>query len=351
MLPIEPWIKILKTANTQEQANKIVQKLKNKGYKDLATLNPQGNNKNYRIGVFDESKIDALDEFDSKQVTTYEKCAVCGKSKIETKFFLCVNCDCWECYECGFKRLFNEKIPEIHTCGKDNFELLANIGPCINCGENLGFKSIPPILKYKMMSRLQIGKIQMMTLGLSGAFVTEKILLDKEIALIYDDIIKLIDIYKKDNLNSDDWFNLYKKIKSNINRMENNSDYILQVSDKIMHPKLINMYQQISTKMHYIHSELEFQKILHHTVINMLDNKISKMDYDKIMSSLVNAFGTSDASPLPIDIKESLARLSVLSDKIKINENFDELKTLIGNLFITDNIKNIMKKIPAHLKC
>ncbi len=35
MLPIEPWIKILKTANTQEQANKIVQKLKNKGYNDL----------------------------------------------------------------------------------------------------------------------------------------------------------------------------------------------------------------------------------------------------------------------------------------------------------------------------
>ena len=351
MLPNQPWIKVLKTANNKEQAQKIVEKLQKKGYHDLVTISPQSNNKKYQIGIFDDSKIDIFDEMDAKSGLKMEKCGVCGKSKYETKFFLCTNCDAWECYPCGVKRLFKANIPNIHICGQDNFEFLANIGPCVNCGEPLGFKSIPPKLRIQMMSKLPTGKIQMMTLGLIGAYSAEKIFLDKEISVIYESTLQLIDSYKKGNLIPYEWLKLYKSIKSNILRLEWSCDYILQVSDNVLNSVKKNIYQEISKKMKMIHSELEFQKVLHSTIVNLIENKISKSDYNNVLSAFVNVMNTEFAQLFSQEAKDAIAKLSTLSDQIQNNSNFNELYHLIGELFFTNYIKEVMNKIPAHLKC
>lgn len=350
MLPNQPWIKILKTANSQEQANKIVQKLQKKGYGDIATIPHQTNSKEFQIGIFDESKIDEVDELDCKTVTTYEKCVSCKKSKVETRFFVCVNCDTWECYTCGFKRLFNEKIPNVHICGKDNFQILANMGPCIKCGEPLGFKSIPPMLKFKIMSKLSIGKVQMMTLGLIGAFSAEKIFLDKEISLTYKATLQLIDIYKNGISNPDEWLKLYKKILSNILRLEWSCDYILQVSDKVLDSAKKNIYKATSIKMQSIHAELEFQKALHGAIVCMFDNDISKSDYDDVLAVFIKAMTTVGDILFSQEAKEAIVKLSNMSDQIKEKTNFNEANNLIGTLFFTKHIKNVMNRIPAHLR-
>lgn len=349
LLPNQQWIKVLKTGKNKEQAEKLVQKLANKGYQDLITLPPRGSYQKFRIGIFDESKLKIIDELNAKSRLKNQTCVFCGKSDNENNFFKCFNCGIQECYSCGFKRLFNKELPKIHNNDIDNFKILSNIGSCIKCRESLGFKSIPQKLRIIIMSKVPIGRKEMILYGMTGVFSTEKMFIDKEISLIYEDTLILIESIKNNNLNFTEWLKIYKNIISNMVRIEWSSDYILKVSDQFF--KLVKRvyYREISMKMQYINPNFQLQTDLHKRIFTMIKNQTTMTDYMINLAQIATYITDRDKQLWSEEAKVAIIELLKLGDQIQNVEKYNEFHRLVEELIFNKQIRNVMEKIPPKL--
>lgn len=354
MIPNQPWVKVLKTAKKESKAKMIAEQLMKQGYDIVATLPPQGNFKVYRIGIFDESQISIFDKLNQISGMNFERCKSCGKQENENNFFKCVNCGFWECRECGLHRLYNGQIPLIHKCGEDDFEFLADIGKCVNCGEPMGFRSIPQKLRAQMMGKVRVSSMQMMTLGIIGCFTAEKQFIEKEITKVFESTKVLFKKLKEQHSNPNEWLKTYKCIKSNFLRSDWSASYVLDVLDMFL-SKMSKTgkpaYEEISKKLYNILPELRIKGDIHHNICNIIDKKISKSQYNDFLTRVDQFINSPNAPYYSQKEKNAIKELQSLSIQIQDPNSFSKYAPLIEDLILIEGIETILNQYTTSLKC
>ncbi|MFX1438253.1 MAG: hypothetical protein ACFFAA_13845 [Promethearchaeota archaeon] len=351
MFSNQPWIKVLKTAKNESKAKAIVEKLMKQGYDIVATLPPQGNSKLFRIGIFDEKPISMFDKLNQISGMNFELCKSCGKQVNENNFFKCVNCGYWECRDCGTHRLYEGQVPLLHTCGEDDFESLANIGNCANCGEPMGFRSVPQKLRAQMMGKIRVSSMQMMTLGIIGCFTAEKQFIEKEISKIFESTKLLFEKLKGQHSNPNEWLKTYKSIKSNFLRSDWSASYVLDVLDMFLSRTGRLAYEEISTKLKNLLPELRIKGSIHAYICNIICKNISKSQYDEFLANVSQFMNNPKAPYYSQKEKNAITELRALSNQIQDPNLFNKYAPLIEDLILIDDIVTMLNQYPPHLKC
>jgi hypothetical protein len=351
MISNEPWIFVLKTARTRKKAEALVEKLKKKGYGEIALLPPQGDFYVFRIGILDESHFSFIETLEKISGMDYLRCNVCGKNENENRFFKCINCGFLECNACGFKRLYNNEIPIVHQCGRDDFEFLADVGKCLNCGEPLGFKSIPQTLRVKMIGNVPIGRMQMMTAGAIGYFNAEKLFIDKEIMKIFETSKNLYSQLKQARSNPSEWMRLYRSIKLNFLRIGWSSSYILDVIDMFLNKAKKDVFKKISNKLKMIMQEIRLQSALHDNTIAYIEKKISIFEYDGFLGGVHGFMNGKGAALYSQSERNTISKLmscvTILQDLTRLTE----FAPFIEELILIKNIDSILQNFGSQLQC
>ncbi len=150
-------VKVLGRYSTDAEAQQKAQELSKAGHKSVAVLPPQGSGADanvYLVGILDRSFFDTLERGNAtaKQI----QCPVCKKMMPEPSFFKCWNCWTLECIECGQRRLFPEKLPQVHVPAPDGMHNThnhpENVGTCRQCKQPIGYKSMPMRLRLEMVA-------------------------------------------------------------------------------------------------------------------------------------------------------------------------------------------------------
>ncbi|MFX1298604.1 MAG: hypothetical protein ACFFD2_27565 [Promethearchaeota archaeon] len=341
----------MKTAKKENKAKMIAEQLMKQGHDIVATLPPQGNFKVYRIGIFDESHISIFDKLNQISGMNIERCKSCGKQENENNFFKCINCGFWECHECGLHRLYKGQIPLIHNCGEDDFEFLADIGKCVNCGEPMGFRSIPQKLRAQMMGKIRVSSMQMMTLGIMGCFTAEKQFIEKEIAKTMESTKVLFEKLKQLHANPNKWLKVYKSIKSNFLRSDWSTSYILDVLDMFLSMKGKIAYEEISIKLKNLLPEFRIKASIHEHIYNIFNNAISKSQYDEFLTKVYQFMNSPNAPYYSQKEKNAIAGLQSLSIQIQDPNLFNKYAPLIEDLILIDDIVTMLNQYTPPLKC
>nr|MDO8112645.1 hypothetical protein [Candidatus Sigynarchaeota archaeon] len=340
---IGPWLKIIQTANDEVTAKAFADRLK-KQYSEVAVIHPNQNSPVFQIGIYDETKVSYFDQMDNSSTYKKEKCDACGVPESENRFFKCVNCGFWECYNCGAKRLYNGKIPVVHTCGVDDFQFLGNIGACAKCGEPMGFRSIPQSLRIRAMGKNLVSKMSMMSAGIIGYYLSEKIFIEKELFWEFEDTKDITARITQHRHDPAEWFKLYRHIKSNFKRMEWGASYIINVLDKFLNAAQKNVYQDTSTKIQSMHKALTLQSKLHDGIVAYIDSNTVLPKFDQFLAQFAPFLPSQSA-------RSAIAKLQQMGEKLRDTTWFIEYASLIEELIITKPIEDIMFKYPARLKC
>lgn len=351
MFSNQPWIKVLKTAKNESKAKTIAEQLMKQGHGIVATLPPQGNSKVFRIGIFDENQISIFDKLNQISGMNLERCKSCGKQVNENNFFKCVNCGYWECRECGSHRLYDGQVPLLHTCGEDDFDSLADIGKCANCGEPMGFRSVPQKLRVQMMGKIRVSSMQMMTLGIMGCFTAEKQFIEKEITKIFESTKFLFEKLKDQHSNPNEWLKTYKSIKSNFLRSDWSASYVLDVLDMFLSRTGRLAYEEISIKLKNLLPELRIKGSIHTNIYNIINKTISKSQYDEFLTKVYQFMTNPNAPYYSQKEKNAITGLRALSNQIQDLNLFNKYAPLIEDLILIDDIVTMLNQSAPQLKC
>ena len=353
---VGPWMKVLATAKDESKAKKIVEKLKKKGYGEVMTVRSNQKSDAIRIGIFDEEQVAQFDEQTKDPLFKQEKCDTCGAMESENRFFKCNNCGFWECHACGVKRLFHGEVPLVHQCGKDNFEFLGNIGPCGRCGEALSFRSAPQGLRVRMMAKIPVARLQMMTLGSIGCFTADKCFLEKEIWWVLKWTMGLVEQLKLHRADSIEWFRIYIKIKSNLVRAEWSASYVVNIIDQFlqkMEPVLnrpVNFFKDTSVRLGNVLPLLDLQAILHKNTLVFIHKGVDEAAFDHFLARVEEDI-LKKGQLFSQEQKDAISSLRHLGGKIQDITNFPAYAPVLENLIFIQMLDNLMNRYPIHLQC
>lgn len=346
-----PWLKVLKTTKNEKKAKELSQKYIKKGYGDVAVMSSPEKPGEFQVAIFDETNLSYFDELEKNSALRMEKCDQCGKQTNENRFFKCINCGFWECMDCGIKRLFNNKIPTIHTCGEDDFEFLGNIGKCGKCGEPLGFRSIPQSLRARLMAKVPIGRMQMMTLGLAGCFTAEKCFIEKEILKTFESTIILSSSLKSSRQNPPDWLNYYASIKSNLLRMEWSASYILKVIEPMLGAMKTDPFKIIGEKIGTVFQELNLQAALHSHLQALIQGKGKIEQVKPFLDQSAKFFAGPGVQIYGNSAQKSFNFLNDMADQLHKIDQFPQYAPEIEELLQFPVTRLIFEKFPSELRC
>jgi len=347
----ENWMKIFAKAKSKKKADKKVEELRKKGYKEDLVVIEQADNK-FAIATFDENGFKIFDELNKKIGYKNIQCFACGKMINENNFFRCFHCGYLECSDCGKKRLFNNEIPIIHICGRDNFEFLANIGPCKGCGEPLTFRSAPQLLRMRMIGKITIGRTHIYSMGLIGCFLAEKVFIEKELDHTISLLINQLKKLKDSHNNIEIWLQNLEHVTATFNRIGWSASYIIENVDPLMLKRRnVDMYGYISNKLRVYLNECDIILAILNGITNYRLGSIPKEKYLNTLSQILQLFETQFAEFYNDNEREILRKLIQFDDNIldngKILEILNDIETII-----TPKISiEIHDKFPSTLIC
>ncbi len=127
-----------------------------------------------------------------------------------------------------------------------------------------------------MMAQVMISRIQLMILGFFGFYNSEKLFLDKEIGLSYDQLRLLIRELHEAASKSDfgRWIGTYNSIKISLRRIFKSLDYIVNVPDLTLNHFDINKSKEVSEKYPSIRPFLLFLTRLHEALFVVITEGI-----------------------------------------------------------------------------
>ncbi|UYP48811.1 hypothetical protein NEF87_005096 [Candidatus Lokiarchaeum ossiferum] len=345
-----PFLKVLHTVNSPKKVPKVIEKLRKKGYDPVFSIqNPKSGK--IDIGIFDESRLNVLDQFNNSPRYKKEKCPICGKMISENQFFKCVNCDAHECVECGMKRLYNNVVPVIHTCGEDNFEFLGNIGQCFKCHQLLGFRAAPQTLRMKMIAKVVPSGQAMLIVGMKGIFHADKVYIENEIHHIFKQN-RLLLSHLKDIQSEEKWFQTIKTIRSNYLRMGWSASYITSVLNKYI--RLLNRTNQSLSdrKMQELDQYLQLMENLTLILVNCQDpqiynQKIAKLLLEKNIMQLEPNVGKF----IDISFFDALKAINECNTAGNLKSNLFHIRNHIENVVTLSQIDEIIENFPFQNLC
>ncbi|NHJ49008.1 MAG: hypothetical protein FK733_14575 [Asgard group archaeon] len=342
----DPFIKVIQTCYNQNKANKIVANLKSKGYKELFTYHNLKTG-TFSIGTFDYSKLNIFDQMNAK--LSKVPCHVCGRPTNENSFFKCINCGMFECIHCGMKRLYNGKIPVIHNCGHDDFEFLANVGPCSKCTQPLGFRAVPQTIRMHMMASTLVGRAAMVN-GIVGCYAAEELFIEKEIVKIYNAGRGLHAALLNSTENMGIWFKAFFALKSNYNRLAWSSSYVKDVLHKYLKMFGLNPNPLVNTTLNNVYPHFVLFKELMELIEGRMSGKIPNEEFVDITFKIYAEL-TNTQNLITQRQDESLKKIFELGHLLDNREHFSVYSPHIAGFFQLDVMDRYMHSYPGNLKC
>jgi len=330
------FLKTIIEVDSEQKAKDVVEDLKTKGYTELAIVHPNVNNKKYSISAFDEGGFDFFDgpEMENPNI---KRCLFCGKTMAISRFFRCFNCDTWECYDCGMNRLFHNEIPAAHQCGRDNYEFLAGIGPCVKCGELMGFKSVPIPLRMRMLAKVPIMRMKIMTGGLLACFSIEREWLEKEIMKTFTFLQALVTNMESERSSQSEWMKLYITANAYLRRMYWATSYLTEVSDP-QNRRLRFYPTQAIDGIGYIQPLLLFVLSFHKYIVDVIEGKITESVFQALLGDMNMKIANASIDHGLYQIKKPMAQLVDIGKKIRDPRFFHEYAPVLCELIMINEM-------------
>lgn len=342
-----PFIKVIQSCSNENEARKIEESLKTQGYKELITFHDFQTGR-YNIGVFDYSRLNIFDQLNNMGNMNREKCDSCGRPISENDFFKCVNCDYWECADCGMARLYNGKIPVIHNCGHDDFEFLANVGQCNRCKQPLGFRAVPQKIRMYMMANTLVGRAGMVR-GIVGCYAVEEIFIEKEIIKMYN-MNRQLHKTLLDSINdTSKWFPTFIAIKANFQRMAWSADYIKSVLNMYLTMFGLKSNPVVIAKLDSIIPHLVLFKEMALILNRRMRGEIPAQQLNDYINKISPTLKTNNMISPRMEL--ALQKMSELSSSMDKRENFHEYAPQISTFFQLDILEQHMQSYLGILKC